>query len=81
MTLDEWRAKYVGKVIALTRRRDHPTMEVGICTKIEDCPFDDGEIFVWWQGLNSTHPQRYYIDKENRPEKWHVHLYGESLEH
>ena len=74
MTLEEWRKKYVGKLI---RPRHHDAAYTpGICTRIEESNEDlDDELEVYFRVLDDVQESMYYIESDNPRHSWWIELW------
>jgi hypothetical protein len=87
MTPDDFRAKYMGKLVRMSERREHHRAEVGIVVAVNSLtwsevnntpqsPFDDWVQVTIKRAVGGKHS--YWITPDNDPDDWHIDLPGEE---
>lgn len=79
MTLEEWRAWCVGKLVRIAYGFEDEDATVGICYAVN--PDGVNSVLVKFTRQNSRGDlieDTYWVERDNRARSWHLDVYGEE---
>ena len=76
MSIEEFRERFVGKLVHIVYGEDHRDWAVGVCTEIEIDPYDSSEVTIHFTHATDGE-YSYWVSADNGHRSWHM----ESLDH
>lgn len=79
MTLEEWRAWVLGKLILISHGPNDRDQAIGICNGVTQDGYQESmyEILIDFTRADGDQ-ETYWVSQRNAAESWHVDVYGEE---